>query len=101
MFSIKPGLINIKFCILENYVRGEVNTNICPVSGKLILTEDTCKLAAQEFGGDYKSSGSWSSTPKGCYTYTDGAYKGNYYWNTHAIGSSKTKVQPICAKRGW
>ena len=86
------------FCIpAHTYIRGEVNTTTCPANGNRILTEESCQLAAQELGGDYRYSGTWDYTPKGCYAYTDGI---NFYLNEHASGAAKSDVHPICARSG-
>ena len=42
----------------------------------------------------YRTEGSWSNNPKGCYIWTTG----NMYFNRHSIGEKDSYAASICTK---
>ena len=58
-----------------------------------INAEAECQKAASELGLYYGQNGSWSTLPKGCFSYSNAAF-----WNTHETGDSSENRFPICKK---
>ena len=72
--------------------------NDCSDFGKqLIGSLAECQEAASSLGLTYENTGSWDTSPKGCYT---SLKKQGVYWNTHETGMKHGELFPICRTDG-
>ena len=88
--------------IIMSFFAGFVHTErgvTCSDSRFIELsTAQECKLLgltyAKSFNSKayYRSEGSWSHNPKGCYIYDSGTM----HFNTHSTGGSKSSTMSIC-----
>jgi hypothetical protein len=72
-------------------VRGEANTNECPVGSAAMSSAEECEQAADILGIDFSDIFPSPDLPKACYL-----YGGLIFFNTHPIGSAEPISRPIC-----
>jgi hypothetical protein len=83
------------------YVFGVKNTNACPIGSAPIDSAASCQAAAQAKSLRWKSSGSYASSPKGCFVYswfTGYTRVHHVYFNEHSSGSADSRGAPLCKK---
>ena len=75
-------------------VKGEDNTNECPVGSAFISSPEECERAGAILGYDYYTTYLEPDYPKGCYLYA-----GYTYFNAHPVGSANPSAGTVCYLR--
>ncbi len=79
------------------YVYGIATSNQCPPNSLPILEEATCRNAAGLAGKRWDSAENSTTTPRGCYLYTDGSLQNDrVFFNANAVGGGSSYGRPLC-----
>ncbi len=88
-----PRLLGLCVCA-GSFVWGINGSNaLCPAGSSVITDAAQCQAAAAAAGLPWDQSGSWTTFPRGCFSYTDGTVA----LNTGATGAEKSGSAPLCA----